>query len=441
MEKLIYEEFSAVVPAFNEAKSFPKVIRELLAIRELKEVILVNDGSSDETGEISQNFKDEPRFIYVCHKKNKGKGAALKTGLAKVRSEVVLFLDADLENMTTAKIRRIILPVLKDEVDVARGAFRRKRGRVTEYAVKPMMEILFPGMYFEQPISGQICAKKSFLESVDFESRYGVDIGLLFDAIESGQRIIEVDIGKLIHKANKEDVIGEMSRQVLETMIKKAGLIQHKYKLVIFTLDDTLILKETLNSIFKKLGILEEVEKNSQKLKDEKISMSDYLKKNAKLLSGVSTEKIIQICSKLSLAKYSYEVIHALQRRKYQVGIISSNFAPLVYPLAKRLGVALIESVGLVEKNGVLSGEITDNSVKKWSCRTVEETYKHAFDRMVKKSLVKPSEVVVVASAERAIPLMLSSGLGIAYKPKSPVLRTLADKTISVHAEILAIIE
>ncbi len=441
MENLKYKEFSAVVPAYNEAKRFPKVVRELLSVAQLKEVILVDDGSVDDTERIAQNFKNEPRFVFLKHRKNKGKGAALQTGISKTKSEVILFLDADLENITAAKVKKIVDPVLRDEVDVARGAFRRRRGRVTEYAVKPMMAILFPGMYFEQPISGQICAKKSFLESVDFESRYGVDIGLLFDAIESGQRIIEVDIGRLIHKANEEDVIGEMSRQVLETMIKKAGLIQHKYRLVIFTLDDTLIAKKTLNSVFKKLGILSDIEKNSDLLSSEKISMSDFLRRNAKLFSAIPLEKISQICFKLALAKYSVEVINALQRRKYQVGIISSNFSPIVYSLAKRLGVANVEAVDLVEKNGVLTGEIAENSIKKWTYKTVEEAYKHAFDRMVKKSGAKSSEVVMVASAERTLPLMMSSGLGIAYKPKSQMLKAVADKTISVHAEILAIIE
>ncbi|TSC93276.1 MAG: family 2 glycosyl transferase [Candidatus Berkelbacteria bacterium Athens1014_28] len=441
MEKFIYNKFSAVVPSYNESKRCTRVISELLKIKELFELIFVDDGSTDDTENTAKDFFNDPRFRYIKHKKNKGKGAALFSGIQKAKSDVILFLDADLQNITAAKIKRIVYPVLKDEVDVARGAFRRRRGRVTEYAVRPMMEILFPGMYFEQPISGQICAKKSFLKSVSFEKRYGVDIGLLFDAIESGQRIIEVDIGKIVHKANKEDVIGEMSRQVLETMIKKAGLIQHKYKLVIFTLDDTLIKKSALDSIFKKLGVLKEIEKNSELLRVNKIDMADFLHKNARLFEGISIEKITEITDKISLAKYSYEVIHALRKRKYQVGIISSNFSPIVASLARRLGVPNIESVGLVDKNGLLTGKITEGSVKKWSYPTIEETYRHAFVRMVKKSEVRSSEVVMVASSERAIPLMTSSGLSIAYHPKSPWVKTIADKTISLHAEILAIIE
>ena len=105
-EKIEYTEFSAIVPSFNEAKRFPKVLEQLLAIKELKEVILVDDGSDDETESIAKNFKSDHRFVYIRHKKNKGKGAALKTGLARAKTEVVLFLDADLENITAQKIKK-----------------------------------------------------------------------------------------------------------------------------------------------------------------------------------------------------------------------------------------------------------------------------------------------------------------------------------------------
>jgi glycosyltransferase involved in cell wall biosynthesis len=442
MAKLAYEKFSAVVPAYNEAKRFSKVVSELLLIDELAELIFVDDGSGDNTEEVAKKFiQSDPRFKYIKHNKNRGKGAALKTGVSKSGSEVILFLDADLENITAKKIKKIVCPVLSDDVDVSRGAFRRKRGRVTEYAVKPMMEILFPDMYFEQPISGQICAKKSFLESVDFESRYGVDIGLLFDAIESGQRIIEVDIGRLIHKANKEDAIGEMSRQVLETMIKKAGLIQHKYKLIIFTLDNTLIDKKSLDSIFKKIGIYKQVSKFQEDLSSEKISYDKFLEKCARLYEGIDREKITRACDDAKFAKYSKEVIHALLKRKYQVGIISSNFSPIVAALASQLGIKYYECVNLSEKGNKITGEITLDSKQKWLQGDTEDSFKQIFSRIIRRVGAKHTETVMVAGSERSIPLMKTVGISIAYKPTSAALKEVADKTISLHAEILAIIE
>lgn len=437
----IYEKFSVVVPSYNEAKRVGKVIEEILKIKEVGELILVDDGSVDNTKIKIQKYKADPRFIYIRHSRNKGKGQALKTGVERAKNEVIQFLDADLMNITHDKIRKIALPVLKDEVDVSRGAFTRRRGRVTEYAVKPMMAILFPNMYFSQPISGQICSKKEFLKTVDFESRYGVDIGILFDAIESGQRIIEVNIGKLKHKANTEEVIRDMSKQVLETMIKKAGLIRHKYKLVIFTLDDTLIPKNSLDHIFKKLKIYDEIQKNQQLLKQGKIELKTFLIRNALLFKDKKFSDIESICNKVKLVKYAKEVISALKKRRYNVGIISSNFYPVGGSIAKRLGADYIDCVGLEIDRGILTGKITIPSQNRWFNNNLEDSYTKAFFNIVRKAKAKPSETIMVANTARAIPLMKLAGFRLAYKPKEQELKEVADKIISLHAEILALIE
>ena len=311
MDNLVCDKFSIIIPAYNEARTIRGVIIEALKVKEVSELIVVDDGSADGTEKAVRKLLGDPRVIFVSHKKNRGKGAALRTGIKKAKNEVVMFLDADLRNITGHKIRKIALPVLSDEVDVSRASFCRRRGRVTEFAVKPMMKILFPGMYFDQPISGQVCAKKSFLEALDLENRWGVDIGILLDAIQAGQRIIEVDIGKLEHKANSSENIAEMSMQVLEMMIKKAGLIQHKYKLVVFTLDNTLIPKDSLLLIFKKLKIDEDMGKLQQDLRENKIAFREFTERVTKLLAGVSQTEIEEICRKIPLAKYALEVIRA----------------------------------------------------------------------------------------------------------------------------------
>jgi len=159
--KYMYTKFSAVVPSYNENPQFVKIVSELFKIPQLDELIFIDDGSTDQTQETVKQFQSDKRFIYIRLSKNKGKGNALKTGVQKAKNEIVLFLDADLGQITSRKIFKIVEPVLLNEVDMSRGSFNRKRGRVTEFAVKPMMEILFPSLYFNQPISGQICAKAS----------------------------------------------------------------------------------------------------------------------------------------------------------------------------------------------------------------------------------------------------------------------------------------
>ncbi len=440
MNKLLYDKLSVVVPAYNEGKTLVGVIKEISKLKEIAEIILVNDGSTDDTEKKIMPFRNDKRFIYIKFLRNRGKGEALKAGIERARNEVVLLIDADLRNITAVKIKKIYMPVLKDEVDVARGAFRRKRGRVTEYAVKPMMKILFPDMYFEQPISGQICAKKSFLTNVNLESKYGVDIGLLFDAIELGQRIIEVDIGRLEHKANDDETIAEMSRQVLETMIKRAGLIQHKYKLIIFTLDNTLVQKFQIQQIVKKLN-LNKLDELKLSLNENKISFKDFIKRAAPLFKDLKMKQMEEMVENLEFVKYAPEVISALKRRKYQVAILSSNFSPIVIPIAKKLGIDLIECVYLENINGKFTGKITERSCERWATSDLEDSFEKAFLRLTQKAKVKPLETIMVANSPKCIPLFLRAGLAIALRPEDPVLKEIADKTISILPEVLAIME
>lgn len=92
---------SIVIPAFNEERGISEVVKRtlwvkdnLLFAKKVKniEVIVVNDGSKDRTGEILSKFKEVRQII---HEKNKGYGAALKTGFKESRGNVIIFFDAD----------------------------------------------------------------------------------------------------------------------------------------------------------------------------------------------------------------------------------------------------------------------------------------------------------------------------------------------------------
>lgn len=435
------QKISAIIPALNEAKTVNRVIDEVLKLKEVSELILVNDGSTDQTEEKIQKYKSDPRFVYIKHHKNHGKGIAVKTGLAKAKNEIILLLDADLKNITYQKIRKIILPVINDEVDLSRAGFSLARGRVTEIAVKPMMRILFPGVYFDQPISGQVCGKKSFLQTVDLEAKWGVDIGILLDAIQAGQRIVEVDIGKLDHKARTDAEKADMAEQVMETMIKKAGLIQHKYRLVIFTLDNTLLAQKSLEKIFDSLGIKTEEDEIKRKFENGNITFKEFVEQSALLFKGMSLSRIDEAVNEAPLMKYADEVVHALKKRKYQVAIISSNFSPIVGPIAKKLGVDLVDCIYLESSNNKLNGNICSRSAVKWLENNPEIAFEKAFSLILNRAKVKPLQSVMVANSEKCSGLFLKSGLSVAFKPKDKSLKEIANKTISILPELLAIME
>ena len=93
-------DLSIVVPAFNEETSIAEVLTRVLALsfEGLEwEVVVVDDGSSDRTAEILHGFLDVKRLKILTHKKNQGKGAALRNGIENSSGVIVAFQDSDLE--------------------------------------------------------------------------------------------------------------------------------------------------------------------------------------------------------------------------------------------------------------------------------------------------------------------------------------------------------
>lgn len=88
-------KLSIIVPVFNETRTIQEVLERLLALPLDKEIIVVDDGSIDGTSEIINSFVPATRFLK--HEINRGKGAAIRSGIACAQGEFVAFCDADLE--------------------------------------------------------------------------------------------------------------------------------------------------------------------------------------------------------------------------------------------------------------------------------------------------------------------------------------------------------
>ena len=106
---------SCIIAAYNEAPRIGKVLSAVLDCNLVDEVIVVDDGSIDNTAEIIQSF---PQAKLVRHEKNKGKNQAILTGAAAAQHDLIFLLDADLINVTKENITKIIEPILSDQVDI-----------------------------------------------------------------------------------------------------------------------------------------------------------------------------------------------------------------------------------------------------------------------------------------------------------------------------------
>ncbi|WP_227717229.1 glycosyltransferase [Methanobacterium lacus] len=209
---------SVIIPAFNEEKTVAHVVSVVKSLPYIGEVVVVDDGSMDQTSK----FAEEAGAKVIYHMKNRGKGAAIKTGFKNSKGDIVVFLDADLKNLTQSQVRNIVDPILNGEADVTKTKFKREAGRVTELTAKPLLKFFFPEIKFDQPLSGQFAAKRSFLNKIKLEDDYGVDVGIVLDADVMGMKVKEVDIGKIDHVLSTLTELNVVATEVVRTIVDRA---------------------------------------------------------------------------------------------------------------------------------------------------------------------------------------------------------------------------
>ena len=117
-------KISIVIPVYNEKDFIRKLIGRVEATSYNKEIILVDDCSTDGSREIVSGYEDLEEFKVCYHEKNLGKGAALRTGFAQVTGDIIIVQDADLE-YDPKDYPILLAPILDGRADVVYGSTER----------------------------------------------------------------------------------------------------------------------------------------------------------------------------------------------------------------------------------------------------------------------------------------------------------------------------
>lgn len=111
---------SVIVPVYNESKTIASVVPRLRETGIPMQIIVVDDGSEDGTGSVLEGLKSEENIVVCHHEKNRGKGAAIRTGMEAATGDLVVIQDADRE-YDPSDFRYLMQPLLAGEADVAYG--------------------------------------------------------------------------------------------------------------------------------------------------------------------------------------------------------------------------------------------------------------------------------------------------------------------------------
>ena len=118
----IAPQLAVVIPVYNEAATVEEIVRVVLAQRPVQELIVVDDASTDGTGELLKKLaQQDTRIKLIQHLKNQGKGAALRTGFAHATAAIVVVQDADLE-YDPSEYYLLLNPILAGKADVVYGS-------------------------------------------------------------------------------------------------------------------------------------------------------------------------------------------------------------------------------------------------------------------------------------------------------------------------------
>lgn len=242
-----YQRVAAVIPAKDEGERIAATVRAARAIPYLDLVVVVDDGSQDDTAHQARNVG----AVVVRHSVNRGKASGMETGAAVVGMRdrhgfpprLLLFLDADL-GASAVNAAPLIPPVITGKADLSIAALPPQegaggRGIVTGFSRRSIKKQT--GWAPSQPLSGQRCiTREAFDAAQPLASGWGVETGMTIDVLNQGFAVVEVPCD-LHHRPTQDDLAGYLHRfhQLRGVMAAVAKRRFRRYDITASRVEDT----------------------------------------------------------------------------------------------------------------------------------------------------------------------------------------------------------
>lgn len=226
---------SVVLPALNEESTVGEVVRQVLTYPRFHEVIVVDADSTDATSEVARAAgatvvtQSSIRADVACLR---GKGDTMWRGLNVATGDIIVFMDSDLQGDVSSWAPLLAQEALRTGAALTKGFYTRAHGgdpngggRTTEIMARPLLNAFWPETAtLRQPLGGEYALRADFARSVNFPANYAVEVSLVIDAIERGESIAQVDLGRKTHESQSTLDLGKMSFQVMHEIVRRLGV-------------------------------------------------------------------------------------------------------------------------------------------------------------------------------------------------------------------------
>lgn len=201
---------TVLIPAFNEEECIACTVRGVKSTGIADRVLVVDDGSTDNTASAAQRVGAEVIRLNT----NKGKGNALNTGILSIKSGVVVFIDGDTGQSST-EFYKLALPVLKGNADIAIGILPPPSVKGGLGIVKKTADIIMiktAQRRLQAALSGQRAARRDVLSAIGpLSEGFAVEIGMNVRALTLGFKIMEIPVD-MYHRESGRNLRGFLHR-------------------------------------------------------------------------------------------------------------------------------------------------------------------------------------------------------------------------------------
>ncbi|MDQ0256237.1 glycosyltransferase involved in cell wall biosynthesis [Evansella vedderi] len=208
-----------IIPAFNESNKIENTLKSLINQPWVNEVIVVDDGSEDGTEEIALRYTQK----VFKHEKNKGKMAAVFTGIQRATGEWIILLDGDIGE-TASEAKKLLTPLIEDHIDMTIAVLPQFKQRGFGLVKKRARNVVYreTGVFLTAPLSGQRAFHRNWIPIIlSHQGKgFGLEMYLNLTFLKHGAKLREINTN-MSHRTTRKDLRGfrHRAKQWLEMEI------------------------------------------------------------------------------------------------------------------------------------------------------------------------------------------------------------------------------